>query len=163
MRRVSSVIILAFALLLSSFTLTSASADRDDDKNHGDLRLTAISTDHNADIDVGDEGESLGDYFVFSDDLFMKGRMVGTLEGQCTVTRIDEEARAFHQQCLVTAVLPKGQITVQGAVVFEEDSGEDRFTLAVTGGTGRYSGAGGEVHVRFVSDTKAQIQVDLED
>lgn len=157
MRRVISVLMLTGALLLSSFALTTASAD---DKNGDDFRLVAVSNQFE-DVDVGTEGESLGDYFVFSDDVYKRGRLVGTLEGQCTVTRIDEEAGAFHQQCLATVVLPKGQLTVQGAIVFEAESDQDRATLAITGGTGRYAGAAGQVHVRFVSDTESRIRVDL--
>lgn len=159
MRRFISVLILAGALLLGSFALTTASAA---DKDRADFWLRAVSNQFE-NIDVGTEGESLGDYFVFSDDLYRQGRLVGTLEGQCTVTRIDEEAGAFHQQCLVTALLPEGQLTVQGAIVFEAESDVDRFTLAITGGTGRYDDAAGQVHVRFVSDTETRIRVDLED
>lgn len=159
MRRVISVLILAGALLLGSFALTTASAN---DNDSADFRLRAVSNQF-ANIDVGAEGESIGDYFVFSDDLYKQGRLVGTLEGQCTATRIDEEAGAFHQQCLVTAILPEGQLTVQGAIVFEQDAETDRATLAITGGTGRYDTAAGQVHVRFVSDTEARIRVDLAD
>jgi hypothetical protein len=157
MRRVIYVLMLTGALLLGGFTQTAASADNGDGD---DFRLVAISNQFE-NVDVGAEGESVGDYFVFSDDLYKHGHLVGTLEGQCTVTRIDEEAGAFHQQCLVTAVLPKGQLTVQGAIVFDADSPEDRVTLAITGGTGRFADAAGQVHVRFVSDTKTRIHVDL--
>jgi hypothetical protein len=38
---------------------------------------------------------------------------------------------------------------------------QDTFTLAVTGGTGAYAGAGGEVHVTFVSDRVAKYHVVL--
>jgi hypothetical protein len=59
---------------------------------------------------------------------------------------------------VVSAQLPDGQITVQGLVTF---TGEP-FTLAVTGGTGPYREAAGEVQVTEVSETESLIQLRLE-
>jgi hypothetical protein len=42
------------------------------------------------------------------------------------------------------------------------ESTEAEATFAVTGGTGDYRGASGETDVRFVSDTRAKIAVDLD-
>jgi hypothetical protein len=59
-------------------------------------------------------------------------------------------------------VLRGGQITAQGAVTFnQEDSG--RFTLEVTGGTGRFRDAGGQVVVRETSGTTTVLAFMLED
>jgi allene oxide cyclase-like protein len=61
---------------------------------------------------------------------------------------------------VVTAWLADGQITAQGLI---EPTGEfpERFVLAVTGGTGAYEGASGEVHVIQRTETLARIIVHL--
>jgi len=155
MRRISVIALMAVALLAGSLTLSSASASSDDS-----FRLTAISKQFK-NIDVPPRGESLGDSFVFNDALYAKKRLVGQLNGTCTLTRLDPKANEGVQQCLVTASLPDGDITTQGVIRFsgEEPSG---FTTAVTGGTGDYAGAGGEVHVRFVSDKVTRLAVVLD-
>ena len=154
MRRISAIVLLAFALLVSSFTLTSTTASGDDS-----FRVTAVSN-QSEEIDLGATGESLGDQIVFSDDVYKHGRLIGSLDGVCTTTRVDTEA--FHLHCVVTLTLPKGQLALQDTIRFDEDF-DDRFTIAITGGTGRYDASAGEAHVRFVSDTETKIKVELED
>lgn len=159
MRRISVIVLMAVAFLVGSMTLTSADAHNRDDHRGNSFRLVSI-TDQFQDIDVGDTGPSLGDYFVFHDKVYYHRKQVGALNGQCTTTYLTSTEGA--QQCLVTASLPKGDLTVHGIVAFqlsEEEPGD--ATLAVTGGTGRYAGAGGEVRVHFVSDEKSIIDVYL--
>jgi hypothetical protein len=65
-------------------------------------------------------------------------------------------ADRVEAQCPTTAILPGGQITIQGVIV-------DRalnFTPPITGGSGRYQGAGGQVVSRDIS-TPTQPQVAL--
>lgn len=161
MRRIGGIILLAVALLFGSFMLTSANAHNDDDNGGESFKITTISKQFK-DIDLPPKGESLGDQIVFSDDVYYRGKLVGSLDGVCTLTRLDPKANEGHQQCVVTVLLPKGTLTSQGVIVFrgEEVSG---FTIAVTGGTGRYADAGGEAHVEFVSDTRTDIHVVLDD
>ena len=153
MRRIRVNVLIAFALLLSSSTLTSATASGDDS-----FRVTDVSNQFEA-VDVGDKGESLGDQIVVSDDVYKGEDLVGSLDGFCTTTRI--EAAAFHQECVVTLTLPRGQLTAQGVIRFDADF-EDAFDIALTGGTGSYDDAAGEARVEFVSDTETTIEVDLE-
>lgn len=157
MRRISVIVLMAVAFLAGSLTLTSAEASHDSTT----IRLVSV-TDQFKELDLGDKGPSLGDMFVFHDNLFVHKRRVGDLNGQCAVTTVrgTGDNATGAQQCLVTASLPSGDITVQGVIRFGPNE-SDHAVLAVTGGTGRYSGAGGEVHVRFVSDTKTLIEVDL--
>ncbi len=180
MRRISVILAMAVALIASSFMLTSANAhNRDDGRDHRDgwdgYQFLSV-TEQFKDIDVGDTGPSLGDYFVFHDKVYRlkrhhddgrrdrhgrHSRNVGVLNGQCTTTYLTSSEGT--QQCLVTASFRDGDLTIQGVVDFSttEESGPDEATLAVTGGTGRYSGAGGEVHVKFLSDDKTLIKFDL--
>lgn len=154
MRRVIGIALLAIALILGNFTLTSANASDDDDV----IRLLS-KTVVDEYMDLGATGESVGDQLVFSDDLYMDGDLVGTLDGTCTFTRVVVNVSAMVN-CTVTLTLPDGQITLQGAIRFEETT--DRFTVAITGGTGDYNEAQGEVKVRFINDTDTKLKVILD-
>ena len=65
-------------------------------------------------------------------------------------------ADRVEAQCPTTSILPGGQITTQGTIVNRSLN----FTLPITGGSGRYQGAGGQVVSRDVS-TPTQPQVEL--
>jgi hypothetical protein len=132
-------------------TLTVASAGG----NEVELRFRAKTTEQNF-LDLGEKGDSLGDQFIFHDVLRQGGERVGHDGGVCTVTSVEHS----QAQCLVTAWLPEGQITIQGLVVETGDS-PGRLVFAVTGGTGQYEGASGEVHVFEQSETLARIVVHL--
>ena len=163
MRRVLSIVLLAVALIGSSLMLTSANADhrdRDDDNGGESFRLVTVANQF-APIDVGKKGESIGDYIVFSDDVYFSGKKVGYLDGTCTTTRI--VGTAFRSQCLVTVSLPGGSLTSQGVLAAASEQDATGLTIAITGGTGRYSDAGGEAHVKFLDDDKTLIHVVLED
>jgi hypothetical protein len=110
-------------------------------------------------LDLGAEGLTLGDRDVFSDDLSETrgGDVIGYDAGECTAVRIDEEFYEATFQCLVTASLPRGQITVQGLVTFTNGEPDSPALLAVTGGTRRYRNATGQVRVRFLSDTESRL------
>ena len=113
------------------------------------LRLTAVQIESTF-LDLGTTGLSQGDQIVFADELRRRGRVVGEDGGTCTVTNL-VSYDAFTANCVVTAELRRGQIAVQGLATFAD--GEPlRATLAITGGTGAYRGASGEVRVREVSD-----------
>jgi len=160
MRRVLSIVLLAVALIGSSLMLTSANADhRDDDRGGSSFRLLTVSNQFE-EIDVGKKGFSIGDYVAFNDTVFFGKKRVGTLDGTCTTTRLSGDEGA--QQCVVTLTLPGGQLTAQGVLEFEGEDVEG-LTVAITGGTGRYSDAGGEAFVRFLDNDKTLIHVVLDD
>ncbi len=97
---------------------------------------------------------------MFSDDLYSNGRLVGDDGGQCAITRF-QSYDEFDAHCVATLRLRGGQITLQGLITFR-DGGNDAFTVAITGGTGRYRGASGETRIRSVSDTKEIYTVRLD-
>jgi hypothetical protein len=133
--------IVALLVAVASIAVATASAD-------GDGKIELVSrTAQETDIDLPPTGEfGLGDRFVFSEDLFQGDAKVGEDGGECTVVRFVEETESSTIQCVVTVSLEKGQLTVQGLITFvgEEDS---PFVLPVTGGSGAYKGARGEVKV----------------
>jgi hypothetical protein len=111
-------------------------------------------------IDLGDPGFSLGDESVFSDDLLTSknGSMLGVDGGVCTVTRVGNAAAATGTlQCLVTFSLNGGQIATQGLNQLTDGQFTGTQTAAITGGTGRFSGARGQVVVEFLSNTAANV------
>jgi hypothetical protein len=57
-----------------------------DDDRFTVVRVTAVTVQE-AGLDLGDTGDSLGDEFVFSDDLFSGGRKVGIDGVVCTLVR----------------------------------------------------------------------------
>ena len=61
-------------------------------------------------------------------------------------------------QCVVTARLGRDQLTVQG-LAFDQPTS----VFAITGGTGRWRNAGGQVVVRSVSDTVNKLTLFISD
>jgi hypothetical protein len=61
--------------------------------------------------------------------------------------------------CPATATLPGGQITLQGVLV----NIPQNFTLPITGGSGKYQGAEGEMRARGVTEGRFVLTFHLED
>ena len=112
------------------------------------IRVNSFTTEE-AFVDVGPPNESLGDQIVFSANLMRFGHRVGNVGVVCTITSLRTET----VQCVATANLVRwfhggGQITVQGLL-----SGQPRdFTFPITGGSGAFVGAVGQVHVHQVNE-----------
>jgi hypothetical protein len=128
-------------------------------KHHRALRLTGTQIDSTF-LDLGDSDLSLGDELVFSETLTRRGRDVGEDGGTCTVTDITGYD-SFMANCVVTFALRRGQITAQGLIAFEEETIPDA-TLAITGGTGAYRGASGEVDYHQVSGAVSKYTLHLD-
>jgi allene oxide cyclase-like protein len=138
--------VLALAVSLWGTILSGASAGASEQ-----IQFRAITTQA-SNLDLGEEGLSLGDEFIFRDVLRHAGEKIGHDGGVCTVTSINGP----ETQCLVTVSLTGGQIVIAGL-----NKGDQEFLFAVTGGTGQYQGASGEAHVVIESDTVALVTVDL--
>ena len=151
--RFGAVAVLLFALL---GTGASASGSRDkDDDDVKVIRVTEIIVQE-AEIDLGEPGDSLGDQFVTSSDLFRAGEKVGVDGVVCTLVRLEPMVSATSQ-CVATAEFRKGQITVQGLLTFSEETEGEPFLLAITGGTGKYKEAHGELKVVQMSETESRL------
>jgi type II secretory pathway pseudopilin PulG len=161
MRKLSLAAVIALVLAVASVTLASASASSDtqtsDTKSTQVIHLVA-RTVQDANLDLGEPGDSLGDQFIFSDDLFRGGRKVGHDGGVCTLVRLVPRVSATLQ-CVITLSLPTGQITIQGLPTFADGPGS--FLFAITGGTGAYKTAHGQVKVVEVSDVEARLTLFL--
>lgn len=96
----------------------------------------------------GDEDDNLGDVLTFANEVYdeANANQVGTDNGWCIRTVV---GKAW--ECFWTLTLKDGQITVEGPFLDAGDS-----VLAVTGGTGAYAGAKGEMalHSRNADGTE---------
>ena len=114
----------------------------------GSLALTAASSagqtftvveraSTDAVTDTGDKGDTAGDILTFANEIFDEANTnsVGTDNGWCVRT---VPGKAW--ECFWTANFKDGQITVEGPFL---DAGD--LVLAITGGTGAYAGARGEM------------------
>jgi hypothetical protein len=137
---------------------SGGSAASSEDSNNGQSIRVIAKFKETAEIDVGAQGFSLGDEVVFSGNLRQGGERVGRLGIVCTFTST-ARANRVEAHCPGTATLPAGQITVQGLVV-----NRNLKVLPITGGSGQYQGADGEMHAEFAaSGPKAVLTFNLED
>ncbi len=100
-----------------------------------------ISPEQQTTIDLGAEGESQGDMFVFTGSILdTEGEETGTSSGFCVTTSVEEKL----SECVWTYHFADGTITVAGT---EADLGVDTATqMPIVGGTGGYAGARGVIH-----------------
>ena len=149
--RLFTAVLAIVALGVLALGTTAASAHG---KGKQTLRLVATQT-QSATVDVGTPGTSLGDEFVFSETLSRHGREVGTSGVVCTVTEFTPPYDVVTLQCIGTLSLRNGQITLQGLIEVQGMDDPGPFTVAITGGTGHFRGAGGEAVIRNVSSTRS--------
>jgi hypothetical protein len=146
-----------FLTALLGTTLSFASFASAHTDNVTVLHLTGVEVEsHFVDVDPTGDQPSLGDSFVLSENLLRDGRRVGVSGVECTFVRLEHPPSAF--QCVITARLGSDQLTVQG-LAFDQP----RNVFAITGGTGRWRNAGGQVVVRDVSETESRITVFISD
>jgi hypothetical protein len=129
------------ALFLAS-SVTAASAD--------ETKRIAVVERATTDVvtDTGVQGDSPGDLLTYANEIYDEKNetRVGSNNGWCIRT---VAGKAW--ECFWTLMLAKGQITVQGPFMDGQDS-----VMAVTGGTGAYSKAKGEMalHARNPEGTE---------
>jgi allene oxide cyclase len=102
------------------------------------------------------EEDSSGDILAFANPVFnaSNAQKVGSDNGNCVRT-----AAGKAWECIWTVSLSGGQITVEGPFYDGKDS-----TLAITGGTGEYAGAGGQMqlHARDPEETEYDFTYEIE-
>jgi hypothetical protein len=89
--------------------------------------------------DLGPTGDSVGDVLTFANDVFdaSDSTKVGTDQGYCI-----RVVAGSSWECDYTTFLPRGQIVVEGPFYDAADS-----TFAITGGTGAYRNARGQLRL----------------
>jgi len=94
--------------------------------------------------DTGAPGDTAGDLLTFANPVFdaANAKQIGTDQGYCVRTEVGKS-----WECLWTISLADGQITVEGPFLDKGDS-----VLAITGGTGKYAGARGQMKLHARND-----------
>jgi hypothetical protein len=123
------------------------------------LKATTVQS---FDVDNGAEGPSMGDRYLFSDKLTLwgKDKKVGTDGVDCVVLNVvkdDGKVTDSTMQCVGTLSLKGGQITVQGLAKWSEKVSR----VAVTGGTGVFTGATGTLEVESKSEEVSKLTLRL--
>jgi hypothetical protein len=154
MRKILPIVAAALAALTIT-SLSPASAH----KSQGQVFTVTTKTIDQTPIDFT-KPPKLGDTNVITEDVYRYGKKVGTSDLQCTVVRVDLPKHFFAGQCFNTTVLPEGQITAQGYVTSNELE-KVPFKQAITGGTGAYRNARGELTVDEAGDGPAHLTFDL--
>jgi hypothetical protein len=146
MKKVSSWSLLALAILaVAAFLLNYQNTQAHTANSNTSLTVFEHST-HTKTINVGSKHDKRGDYYIFDNAVFNADdkNKIGLSEGLCTFTN------NTITQCDWTLLLPSGNITISGAA---PDAGITT-SYAVTGGTGNYSQAHGEVVLQYMQAKK---------
>jgi allene oxide cyclase len=115
-------------------------------------------TDTVGDADNGTPSpDALGNVLAFHNPVYDAAdkKQVGVDNGQCTRTIADPTNGVW--ECFWTVILQGGQITVEGPY---NDNGTDTI-LAITGGTGAYNAAHGQMRLHVHSVTKKLTKYDF--
>lgn len=93
-------------------------------------------------VDSGPSGDSIGDSLAWANPLYNAAntKRVGRDQGSCVRTKV-----GVAWECSWTSFLNHGQVVVQGPFY---DDGRDSM-LAITGGTGAYANARGEMRLHW--------------
>jgi len=160
---VASVLVLAGVAVASAASSgDNRSTDQDDRKVVVlDLAVKLVETD-TVFIDAGPTDpnrnevtpDDEGDGFVLHSELSHKGRPIGEESNICTFASVEEEPDAgFTVLCTGVDSLPGGQITWQARIRYGpgEPPMADPYFQAISGGTGKYRTAHGEIRVQELS------------
>jgi len=134
--RGTTVAALGAAALLSISFVSPASA--------GEKIALVERASSDAVVDNAPTGDSAGDLLTFANQLYDadNAKVVGSDNGMCIRTAV-----GAAWECIWTVTLEDGQITVEGPFYDTKDS-----VLAVTGGTGEYANARGEMALHSRND-----------
>jgi hypothetical protein len=161
MRRLTlTTAVLALGLIAAGATFAAAKSPGE---HHIRRQLTiyAVTSKNGLAVLPGQPGTlSLGDRVAFSDDLFTSkgGRQLGTDGGACTVTRVTDAASGSGVLlCEVTFSLPGGDIETDGLNTLTNGGFVGTQSASITGGTGKYRHASGQLSLKFLSPTETTI------
>ena len=146
-RSTAAASMLLFAVVLAP-SVASAQPEAENKRPWKVLRFFERNEGHLNFIDTGAPGPSIGDRLIFSAAIFdTDGQRIGKDGADCLIVRVDPTETPDRQQivqCTISVQLPDGQLTVQGLA-----QGTENY-FAITGGTGAYRQARGEVLARDI-------------
>jgi hypothetical protein len=145
------------ALAITIGAVFAAASFASDNRASGHARpLTAfavVTAFTQVDVD-GDGKLSVGDELVLQANDYDKPG--GTQIGTGTVTCVAIDAAAGNFDCQGSDVLAGGEIRESGRIVGDDPT---HFHWAITGGTGKYRGAGGQLDGTFVNADLSQATI----
>jgi allene oxide cyclase len=135
---------LAIVLALAAWLVTGGASQANAKAAHKSSATTVHVVEHavtDTTVQSGGTGDKTGNLLTFHNNVFNASdtKRVGTDQGFCV--RIFPADGSW--ECLWTTSLPKGQITVEGPFYDTRNS-----VLAITGGTGAYRNARGEMNLK---------------
>lgn len=135
-----AAVLVATVCVLAALGLSVAQAEPQSSGRDG--RATTFTVVEHADtdtvVDLGPRGDSIGDTLAFGNPVYdTAGNKVGEAQGSCVRTKV-----GVAWECSWTTTLNGGSIVVQGPFYDAADS-----TLAITGGTGKWRMARGQMHL----------------
>jgi hypothetical protein len=145
---------------LVALALVATSAHAADKHEHG-FQLTGKTLGAPAQIDLGAPGLSQGDEQVITMDVFQGAKRLGESHVLCTIVRVDPATHAWISQCTNVTSLPGGDIVTQGVVTSAQEE-QKPFAQAITGGTGSFRGAKGQLTVSEAGPQPATLTYDLD-
>ncbi|WP_131722077.1 MULTISPECIES: allene oxide cyclase barrel-like domain-containing protein [Mycolicibacterium] len=147
-----AVMVLAAAAIGSWFVIDA----RDSRATPEPVALTLeVKNDQVAKHDFGKPGMDVGDMDIFSDILSVDGKQVGYDGGACFFTNVTPDKPMTY--CELTIQLDEGQIFARSLTPHTLAP----FTMAITGGTGEYAEARGELTVSGVATPDEKYELKL--
>ncbi len=153
LRRASGAVLAIAAMAVGGTAYADAPAHSHVANGHGHGKtirlLEASETVKPTFVDTGDPGLSPGDVAVVRDGVLRENRApAGTFNQVCTLVKAAGNPFTSEYECIGSLALENGTITMQGPFV----PAKAEQSAAVTGGTGEYRTARGEVVVRSEAD-----------
>ena len=148
---------LVLAMGSTAVAFASPSARSSADHRVQVIRLVAKGGQE-TNIDLGKKGFSQGDQEIVALSLFGDGKRVGEAGNLCQFVRVTRASAT--DLCQVDMSLPQGQLTAHGLVT-STPAGPGTFYLAITGGTGAYQTAHGQVKITATTTNEVPITLYL--
>jgi hypothetical protein len=144
---------LASAVAVGAIALAGTAYAATPDKPHSYVRTIQLvetsATPNLTFIDLDKPGLGPGDHVVTSDKVaYEDGTPAGVISQECTITEPGTSPLTSTFECSGSLVLANGTITHSGPFV----PSAPEQSLAVTGGTGEFAAARGEVSIRAEQD-----------
>ena len=140
------------ALAVAALALAgTASADSADKAGGHDRTIRLAQADKTLQptfVDTGKPGPSAGDLAVLHDGVQRSGAPAGSFSQVCTLASLGVSPFTSEFECVGSITLKDGTITMAGPFV----PARAEQSAAITGGTGQYRTAHGEVVIRAEAD-----------
>jgi hypothetical protein len=147
----------ALALIVGGVSAASGSDDGDQARDFTALDITISDTG----IDVDNSNSfTVGDEDIFTDVLKNRAgtKTIGSLTAICSATEIPSGEEKPTAHCVGTVTLARGTLEFAQLVNFANPT----FKLAITGGTGLYDRAHGQISVSFLNEVEALYHFDID-